>query len=61
MGIIRSLGALARATGPIAASASYWLIGAQRTYIIGAVMMLLPFICLYTYRPVTSASSSKEN
>ncbi|XP_039250717.1 major facilitator superfamily domain-containing protein 10-like [Styela clava] len=46
MGILRSLGALARATGPICASASYWLVGATYTYVIGGLLLIIPLMCL---------------
>lgn len=46
MGIIRSLGALARAIGPVCASASYWLIGAQCTYVFGGILLVVPLLCL---------------
>lgn len=46
MGILRSLGALARATGPICASASYWLMGATYTYIVGGLLLVIPLMCL---------------
>ena len=46
MDIIRSLGALARAIGPICASASYWLIGATYTYICGGILLIIPLLCL---------------
>jgi len=42
MGIFRSLGALARATGPIFMSSMYWIHGATFTYLLGAVCLLIP-------------------
>lgn len=46
MGIFRSLGALARATGPIVASLLFWSIGSSITYIIGATCLLWPVLQL---------------
>ncbi|KAK2586021.1 hypothetical protein KPH14_010589 [Odynerus spinipes] len=47
-GIFRSLGALARAGGPILASAGFWCFGNTTTYLIGAVFLLLPPLMLRT-------------
>ncbi|KAL3289421.1 hypothetical protein HHI36_022846 [Cryptolaemus montrouzieri] len=46
MGIFRSLGALARALGPIFASIAFWSIGSRSTYLIGAVCLLWPVLNL---------------
>lgn len=46
MGIFRSLGALARAIGPILFSTVFWLIGATSSYIIGAACLLVPILLL---------------
>lgn len=46
MGIFRSLGALARAVGPIFASIAFWCIGSKTTYLIGAVGLLWPVLAL---------------
>ncbi|XP_066155529.1 major facilitator superfamily domain-containing protein 10 [Euwallacea fornicatus] len=46
MGIFRSLGALARALGPIVASIAFWSIGSQVTYLIGSVCLLWPVLAL---------------
>lgn len=46
MGIFRSLGALARAFGPIVASIAYWSIGSMPTYITGGVALILPWLML---------------
>ena len=43
MGTTRALGALARATGPCCCAISYWLIGSSWTYIIGGLLLYLPF------------------
>jgi ferrochelatase len=44
VGIFRSLGALARVLGPIAASLVYWRYGASVPYIAGALFLLLPIV-----------------
>ncbi|CAN2388437.1 tetracycline transmembrane transporter activity [Pristimantis euphronides] len=46
MGILRSLGALARAVGPILSATLYWLIGAEACFTICAVSFLIPLIYL---------------
>ncbi|XP_033102842.1 major facilitator superfamily domain-containing protein 10-like [Anneissia japonica] len=46
LGIFRSLGALARAFGPIVASSVYWSLGATTCYIFGGVSLLLPVMIL---------------
>ncbi|XP_043281965.1 major facilitator superfamily domain-containing protein 10 isoform X2 [Venturia canescens] len=45
-GIFRSLGALARACGPIVASIAFWSIGSSTTYLIGASVLAFPPIIL---------------
>jgi hypothetical protein len=47
LGIFRSLGALARALGPIVSSTAFWSIGSSPTYLIGGVALLYPTIKLY--------------
>lgn len=44
MGVFRSLGALARAGGPLLASLIYWRFGSTLPYYIGAAVLLLPII-----------------
>ncbi|XP_018565649.1 major facilitator superfamily domain-containing protein 10 [Anoplophora glabripennis] len=46
MGIFRSLGALARALGPIFASIAFWSVGSTVTYLTGAVFLLWPALAL---------------
>ncbi|XP_063166909.1 major facilitator superfamily domain-containing protein 10 isoform X2 [Candoia aspera] len=43
MGILRSLGALARALGPVASATVYWLAGAKVCFTVCASLFLLPF------------------
>ncbi|XP_029036786.1 major facilitator superfamily domain-containing protein 10 [Osmia bicornis bicornis] len=45
-GVFRSLGALARACGPIVASIAFWCIGSKATYLTGAVFLIFPPIIL---------------
>ncbi|NWX81807.1 MFS10 protein, partial [Nothoprocta pentlandii] len=46
MGILRSLGALARALGPIVAATLYWLAGAHICFTLCGAFFLLPFMLL---------------
>ncbi|XP_033633557.1 major facilitator superfamily domain-containing protein 10-like [Asterias rubens] len=46
MGIFRSLGALARALGPIFASMWFWSMGPAICYLLGGVMLIFPLIGL---------------
>ncbi|VEN49338.1 unnamed protein product [Callosobruchus maculatus] len=46
MGIFRSLGALARALGPILASVAFWSVGSKVTYLTGSVCLLYPVLAL---------------
>ncbi|XP_017782279.1 PREDICTED: major facilitator superfamily domain-containing protein 10 [Nicrophorus vespilloides] len=46
MGIFRSLGALARAVGPIFASIAFWSVGSTLTYLTGSVLLLWPVLTL---------------
>lgn len=48
MGIFRSLGALARAVGPVVASVAFWSIGSTWTYLTGACLLLWPVLTLQT-------------
>ncbi|CAO1422447.1 unnamed protein product [Diamesa tonsa] len=47
LGIFRSLGALARALGPIISSTAFWSIGSAITYLIGGFALLYPTILLH--------------
>lgn len=46
LGIFRSLGALARALGPVVASISFWSIGSTTTYIVGGLLLFIPTLML---------------
>ncbi|XP_014484894.1 PREDICTED: major facilitator superfamily domain-containing protein 10 [Dinoponera quadriceps] len=49
-GTFRSLGALARACGPVVASSAFWCIGSASTYMIGALFLMLPPLILHGMR-----------
>lgn len=46
MGIFRSLGALARALGPVFASTVYWSYGSAACYISGGMLLIIPYLLL---------------
>ena len=46
MGIFRSLGAMARALGPVLACTIYWCFGALTCYTLGAVALVVPCVLL---------------
>ncbi|CAL8348112.1 unnamed protein product [Lota lota] len=46
MGILRSLGALARALGPIVTSSVYWIAGAEICFILTSAMFVVPLLLL---------------
>lgn len=50
MGILRSLGALARALGPLLSSSVYWLAGAQACFLITSASFIIPLALLCTAR-----------
>ncbi|KAM3867798.1 major facilitator superfamily domain-containing protein 10-like [Diretmus argenteus] len=50
MGILRSLGALARALGPIVASSVYWIAGAETCFILSSASFVIPLALLSTAR-----------
>ncbi len=45
-GVFRSLGALGRALGPMAASALYWMTGPELCYCLGGLGLLIPYVML---------------
>ncbi|KAG0712138.1 Major facilitator superfamily domain-containing protein 10 [Chionoecetes opilio] len=49
LGIWRSLGALARAFGPVVMSIGFWYLGAERCYVVGGCAMVLPLLMLRAY------------
>lgn len=42
LGIFRSLGALARAVGPVIGCIAFWCIGSRMTYILGGLLLVIP-------------------
>lgn len=48
MGILRSLGALARALGPVVCSSVYWIAGAQTCFLITSASFIIPLALLRT-------------
>ncbi|NXP48554.1 MFS10 protein, partial [Heliornis fulica] len=50
MGILRSLGALARALGPILSATVYWLAGAEICFTVCGALFLIPFMLLGSLR-----------
>ncbi|CAK8690461.1 unnamed protein product [Clavelina lepadiformis] len=61
MGILRSLGALARATGPICASVSYWLVGATFTYVVGGLLVIVPWLLLQRLDSICVGDKKKSS
>ncbi|KAL2305414.1 hypothetical protein Nmel_007400 [Mimus melanotis] len=53
MGILRSLGALARALGPILAAAVYWLAGAEICFTVCGAFFLVPLALLRSIKQQT--------
>ncbi|NXI45778.1 MFS10 protein, partial [Galbula dea] len=50
MGILRSLGALARALGPILSATVYWLAGAEVCFTVCGALFLIPFVLLHSVK-----------
>ncbi|XP_044051281.1 major facilitator superfamily domain-containing protein 10 [Siniperca chuatsi] len=48
MGILRSLGALARALGPVVSSSVYWIAGAQTCFLLTSASFIIPLALLRT-------------
>ncbi len=46
LGVFRSLGALARAVGPLAACLLYWRLGAEAAYFLAALFMTAPLLLI---------------
>ena len=46
MGVYRSLGALARAIGPMVAATFYWVAGPELCYCAGGLGLLMPYLML---------------
>ena len=54
LGIFRSLGALARVIGPIAASLIYWKHGSASPYLFGCLFLVLPILLIALLPPCVS-------
>eukprot|EP00093_Oithona_nana_P005982 05982.XXX_126793_124899_1 [CDS] Oithona nana genome sequencing. len=52
MGVYRSLGALGRAMGPIAASILYWMTGPEVCYSIGGLGLIIPYLMLKSCKTI---------
>jgi MFS family permease len=52
LGVFRSLGALARAMGPLIACVAYWRLGSTTTYLVGAASLLIPILLTRGLPPV---------
>ncbi|KAM9743885.1 major facilitator superfamily domain-containing protein 10-like isoform 1-T2 [Menidia menidia] len=50
MGILRSLGCLARALGPVVSSSVYWIAGAQTCFLITSACFVVPVVLLSKIR-----------
>ncbi|KAH8343806.1 hypothetical protein KR059_010004 [Drosophila kikkawai] len=50
LGIFRSLGALARALGPVVGSIAFWCVGSKITYIAGGLLLIYPALALQRAR-----------
>ncbi|XP_040345141.1 major facilitator superfamily domain-containing protein 10 isoform X2 [Herpailurus yagouaroundi] len=60
MGTLRSLGALARAVGPMVAASVYWLAGARVCFTVCSGLFLLPFLLLRNLRPPARMAPKAE-
>ncbi|KAH8276843.1 hypothetical protein KR026_001600 [Drosophila bipectinata] len=50
LGIFRSLGALARALGPVVGCIAFWCVGSKITYIAGGLLLIYPALALQRAR-----------
>ena len=48
LGVFRSLGALARAIGPLVACVAYWQLGSRNAYFLGAASLVIPLLMAAT-------------
>ena len=55
LGVFRSLGALARAIGPLLGGVSYWILGSSSPYLIGALLLVVPLALTLGLPPVPAA------
>lgn len=61
MGSLRSLGALARATGPCVCAISYWLLGSRITYIVGGLALFIPIKILSLLQKIEEKHKNKKS
>ena len=62
LGVFRSLGALARAVGPLSAAIAYWRFGSKAAYAVGTAILVVPFLMVLTLpEPQRPVSSSRES
>jgi MFS family permease len=55
LGVFRSLGALARAIGPLLGGVSYWILGSSSPYLIGSLLLVVPLALTLGLPPVPAA------
>ncbi|MCB9915384.1 MAG: MFS transporter [Planctomycetes bacterium] len=60
LGSFRSVGALARAVGPLLGGALYWLYGSAAPYLVGAVLILWPLVLALGLPPVPDHEPAAE-
>lgn len=60
LGIFRSLGALARAVGPMLSATVYWWVGPVACYCIGGCLFLFPLLILRNMQRNVGDSLSKQ-
>jgi MFS family permease len=60
LGTNRSMGALARAVGPLASSLLYWKAGSAASYWIGAALLLWPILLCFGLPPVREEPALQE-
>ncbi|HIG12739.1 MAG TPA: MFS transporter [Planctomycetes bacterium] len=58
LGSYRSVGALARALGPLLGGTLYWLYGSRAPYLVGAVLLLWPLFLALKLPPVAAADKT---
>lgn len=58
LGAFRSLGALARAVGPLAAAVAYWRFGPSVPYLAGAGILIIPILMTSTLPPASKDGES---
>ena len=59
LGIFRSLGALSRVIGPLAASLLYWKYGSASPYLLGSLFLLLPIALIALLPPCLSRENMR--